>query len=132
MSAVDLFATMSLAALVLPMVFWVLSLAGFVLHVPAVLISSGYSGLRRMLVVHLRSVRLMSSRHLGFALRKRAWLPKPPYPDLAYDRLALSSGLPAVHLRAARYGLGLVLPGLVCSLSFLGMMGIAHGVGLVI
>lgn len=126
MGLVDLFALMSAGMLVFPVAFWAVNIAGFALHVPAVLIRIGFKGLRTMVFDHANSVRMMFRRHWEIVLRKRSWKTKPQYPDTQFDRTALVSGLPTAHLRAARYGLGLVLPGLVCSAVFAAAMGIAH------
>ena len=126
MGLVDALAVMSAGTLLLPMAFWAVNLAAFALHLPAVLIRSGYKELREMVLDHGHSVRMMFSRQMAVVLRKGSWQTKPLYPDLQFDRLALNSGQPAAHLRAARYGLGLVFPGLVCSAVFAAAMGIAH------
>lgn len=128
MSLVEAFGQLSLGTLMLPLLFWVVNLAAFALHIPAVLIRCGFSGLRTMVLDHLRSVRLMCGRQVNFIRRRKSWEPKPSYPDLQFDRFALAAGMPTAHLRAARYGLGLVLPGVVCSIVFVVAMGTAHAV----
>jgi hypothetical protein len=122
----DLFALLSVVALLLPAIFWLVNIAGFVLHIPAVVIRGGPKEVSVMVSAHLRSVKMMFGRQMAFALRKRGWLPQPQYPDSGYDRTALTAGLPATHLRAARYGLSLVLPGVVFAAVFATLMALAH------